>query len=192
MNNEGFGSNGSAFEYAVATEGKKQALTRLLLILAYVAWTVIIFTAGVLSRILLPLLCFIPLSLWILIFLTWRLSKHEIKLVFLAGKLTVVRQFDGKNPKALLELTIKEIESLKRYEASDEAALSGKRVITATRTEDRSGAYVAIVGNTALIFEANEKRTEEAINKAAEILDWLHKTDRITLSNYLDMRDLIF
>ena len=157
MNNEGFGSNGSAFEYAVATEGKKQALTRLLLILAYVAWTVIIFTAGVLSRILLPLLCFIPLSLWILIFLTWRLSKHEIKLVFLAGKLTVVRQFDGKNPKTLLELTTKEIESLKRYEASDETALSGKRVITATRTEDRSGAYVAIVGNAALIFEANEK-----------------------------------
>ena len=43
-----------------------------------------------------------------------------------------------------------------------------------------------------MIFEANEKRTEEAINKAAEILDWLHKTDRITLSNYLNMRDLIF
>ena len=43
-----------------------------------------------------------------------------------------------------------------------------------------------------LIFEANEKRTEEAISKAAAILDWLHKTDRITLSNYLDMRDLFF
>ena len=43
-----------------------------------------------------------------------------------------------------------------------------------------------------LIFEANEKRNEEAINKVADILDWLHKTDRITLSNYLDMRDLIF
>ena len=157
MNNEGFGSNGSAFEYAVATEGKRQSLTRLILILAYVVWTVGIFTAGVLSRILLPLLCFIPLSLWIIVFLTWRLTKREIKLVFLAGKLTVVRQLDGKNPKTLWELTIKEIETFKLYEAADEAALCGKRVIAATRTENRSGAYLAIAGNTALIFEANEK-----------------------------------
>lgn len=157
MNNEGFGSNGAAFEYTVTSEGKRRSLSRLLLLLLYVLWTVAFFAAGVLSRILLPLLCFIPLSLWIIVFLTWRLTKREIKLVFLAGKMTVVRQFDGKNQKTLAEVTIKEIETVKKYEMGDEALLAGKHVICATHTEDRTGAYVALWGNTALLFETNEK-----------------------------------
>ena len=157
MNNEGFGSNGAAFEYTITAEGKRRSLSRLLLILLYILWTVAFFTAGVLTRILLPLLCFIPLSLWIIVFLTWRLTKREIKLVFLAGKMTVVRQFDGKNQKTLAEVTIKEIKTVKKYEMGDEALLAGKHVISATRTEDRTGTYVALWGNTALLFEANKK-----------------------------------
>ncbi len=157
MNNEGFGSNGSAFEYTVAAKGRACSLSRLLLILAYVIWVVVIFTVGILSRILLPFLGFVPLSLWIIVFFTWRLTKREIKLVFLAGKMTVIRQFDGKNQKVLAEVTIKEIESFKPYEADDETLLHEKRLITATRTEDRTGAYLALWGNTALLFEANEK-----------------------------------
>ena len=45
---------------------------------------------------------------------------------------------------------------------------------------------------TNLIFEAIEEGTEEKIDKAAAVIEWLHKTDRITLNNYLDLRDLIF
>lgn len=157
MNNEGFGSNGSAFEYTVADEGRRRSLSRLLLLLAYALWTVAFFTIGILTRILLPLLCFIPLSLWIIIFLTWRFSKKEIKLRFLAGKLTVIRQFDGKNPKTLAEIAIKDIETIKSYEDADTALLQGKRVIRALKGESVYGAYLAVFGNTALLFETNEK-----------------------------------
>ena len=157
MNREGFGSNGAAFEYTVTDEGRYRSLSRLILLLAYALWTVIFFTVGVLTRILLPLLCFIPLSLWIIIFLTWRLTKKEIRLSFLAGKLTVIRQYDGKNQKILAEVTIKEIDTVKRYEASDAELLHGKQVIRALRGEQTDSAYLALFGNTALLFEANEK-----------------------------------
>ena len=157
MNSEGFGSNGSAFEYTVTDEGRYRSLSRLLLLLSYAVWTVAFFIAGALSRIFLPLLCFIPLSLWILVFLTWRLTKKEIKLSFLAGKMTVIRQFDGKNRKTLAEVTIKEMDTVKRYEESDAALLHGKQVIRALRGDQADGAYLAVFGNTALLFEANEK-----------------------------------
>ena len=157
MNYEGFGSNGSAFEYTVANEGRGRSLTRLILLLSYAVWTVAFFTVGILTRILLPLLCFIPLSLWILIFLTWRLSKKEIKLSFLAGRLTVTRQFDGKNKQTLAEVAIKDIEQIKLYEDADTALLRSKRVIRALSGDRTDGAYLAVFGNRAVLFETNEK-----------------------------------
>ncbi|MBR2354584.1 MAG: hypothetical protein IKA76_08800 [Clostridia bacterium] len=157
MNNEGFGSNGSAYEYTVACEGRRKTLSRLILLTVYAIWVIAFFTMGVLTRILLPLLCFIPLTLCILVFFTWRLTKKEIKLSFLAGRMTVIRQFDGKNQKKLAEVPIKEIETVKPYDASDVSLLHGKHVIHALKNDSEEGAYLALFGQTALLFEANEK-----------------------------------
>lgn len=42
-----------------------------------------------------------------------------------------------------------------------------------------------------LLYEAREKQTQEAIGKAMAVIDWLYQTERITLINGLEMRDLI-
>lgn len=160
MNSEGFGSNGAAFEYTVAKEGRTRTRRRLWLILLYVSWVVIFFTAGVLIKLILPLLCFIPLSLWILAFLTWRWSKEEMKLSFLGGGLTVTRQYDGKNAKKLFEARIKDLRRLTVYtpEALENYRRNnGNAVVYATKTETLQGAYLAIWDERALVFEANEK-----------------------------------
>ncbi len=160
MNSEGFGSNGVAFEYVIAKEGKVRSRRRFLLILAYVIWVVGIFIAGVMIKLILPLLCFIPLSVWILIYLSWRWSKEEVKLSFLGGGLTVTRLFDGKNPKVLYEARLKELrlltkytpETLKIYQADP-----AYEVLFAIRTEEPEEAYLAVWNGRVLVFEINEK-----------------------------------
>ena len=42
------------------------------------------------------------------------------------------------------------------------------------------------------MYNAIEKNTEEARQRALAIIDWLNMTDRIYFKNYLDLRDLIF
>ena len=168
MNQEGFGSNGSAFEYTVPREGSARTRKKLLLLGLYALWVIVIFALGVWSRILLPLLCFIPLSLWILVFLTWRLSQKEIKLSFFAGKLTVIRMYDGKNPKTLAEIPLKGLRTMAPYHPGDELRLKGKRIIYATRTGTPQDAYLATWGDSALLFEANEK--------ALKIIKYYHGT----------------
>lgn len=160
MNNEGFGSNGAAFEYAIPREGKTRTSRRALLIVAYVAWVMIFFTVGVLTRLALPLLCFIPLSLWILVFLTWRWTKEEIKLSFLGGGVTVTRMYDGRNPKKLYEARIKSLrqitdctpKKLEQYEKSGR-----HQILYAIRGDHPEGACLAVWDGQVLIFEANEK-----------------------------------
>ncbi|MBE6546033.1 MAG: hypothetical protein E7668_01160 [Ruminococcaceae bacterium] len=157
MNNEGFGSNGAAFEYTVTKEGKQRTRRRLLLILLYIAWVVIFFTVGTLTRLMLPLLCFIPLSLWIIVFLTWRWTKEEIKLSFLGGTLTVTRMYDGKSPKKLAEVRIKDLELIAKDAEKRLADYPKDSVIYAVRDDSAEGAYIAAWGEQALVFETNEK-----------------------------------
>ncbi len=160
MNNEGFGSNGGAFEYVVAKKGRTCWRRRLLLILAYTVWVVGIFIAGVVIKLILPLLCFIPLSVWIFIFLTWRWSKEEIKLSFLGGGLTVTRQYDGKNPKVLYEARLRDLRLVTGYtkeKLEEYQKASGREILYATRTEQLDGSYLAVWDGRVLVFEANDK-----------------------------------
>ena len=160
MNGEGFGSNGAAFDYVIAREGKTRTRRRCLLILLYVTWVVLFFTAGVLSRLLLPLLCFIPLSVWILSFFTWRWSKEEINLSFLGGGITVARQFDGKNSKKLYEARLKNLRLVTDYTPKRmEGYLKNPkyRILYATKTDRLDGTVLAVWEDCVLVFESNEK-----------------------------------
>ena len=159
MNREGFGSNGSAFEYTVPREGKSQTIRRLLLLGAYAAWVILFFTVGVLSRILLPCLALVPISVWILSYFTWRFSKKELKLGFYTGTLTVTRQFDGRNARPIAKITIKDLKWIRPYTEEDAHLLSEARhLICATRSGTaETGAYLALWEDNALVFEANEK-----------------------------------
>jgi hypothetical protein len=158
MNSEGFGSNGSAFEYVIPREGGYRKARRILLLSAYAIWVILFFTVGVLTRILLPCLALIPVSVWILSFFTWRFSQKELKLGFLAGQLTVTRQFDEENQKVIAGVALKDLKAVRPYTSEDETLLSqSKQTLIATRSGAPEGAYLALWEGHALVFEANEK-----------------------------------
>ena len=157
MNNEGYGSNGVPFEYAVEKQGKEKTKRKLLLILLYVAWGILFLSVGILVKLILPLLCFIPLSLWALIWLTWRFTHEEICITLFSGTMTVTRKFDGKNAKKLAETRIKNIEFFEKYSQNNFESIKDKNIIYATATENFEQAYIAVWGETAVIMEVNEK-----------------------------------
>ena len=157
MNSEGYGANGVPFEYTVEKTGRQRSLRRYLLILAYVVWVIAVFVAGVLIKLILPLLCFIPLSLWIIIFFTWRYTKEEMKITLFGGDMTVTRLFDGKAPRVLAKTKIKDIKILKPYSPRALAVIGKDNIIYATRNDTCDGAYILAFGNTALVAEINDK-----------------------------------
>ena len=115
--NSGFGANGAPFEYAVA-EAKSKALIckRIALICTYVLWGLLLFLIGFLTRLLVPLLALVPLTLWILVFFTWKFTQVEYEYSFFSGKLTVSRILGGRTRKKLLEVNIRDIAAAFPYE----------------------------------------------------------------------------
>jgi hypothetical protein len=108
MNDLGIGS-GMAYEYV--TPEKKSALLifkRISLILLYTLWGAGFLLVGVTTRLLVPLMALVPLSLWIIIFLTWRFTQIEYELSFFSGTLTVSRIYGGRTRKKLAEITIRD------------------------------------------------------------------------------------
>ncbi len=108
MDNQ-FGA-GSAYEYVIAE--KKTAsvkIKRVALILLYVAWAVGLLVGGAMLRLIAPLLCFIPLTLWILVFFTWRYTQVEYEFSFFSGELTVSRVLGGRSRKEMAKILIREL-----------------------------------------------------------------------------------
>ncbi len=157
MNNDGFGSYGSPFEYTVEKKGKRMNVRKILLILCYIAWIIAVFAVGIRIRLILPLLCFVPLSLWIIIFFTWRFTKEEMKITLFGGTMTVTRMYDGKNPKKIAEIKIKDIERLRLYSSAYLASQKPSNIIYATGNESCEGAYLLIWKDTAAVMDINEK-----------------------------------
>jgi len=107
MNNDsGFGANGAPFEYAVAeAKTKKLKLKKAGLLCAYVLWGAIALIGGA-STGFLPILCFIPLTIWILVFFTWKYTQIEYEYSFFSGKLTVSKILGGRSRKKMTEVMI--------------------------------------------------------------------------------------
>lgn len=130
MDHEGFGSSGVAYEYVVTNQScGKNRFRKVLLIVGYVLYVVLVLGIGSATRLALPLLCLIPLSLWILVFFTWRFTQVEYRLSFLSGELQVVRLLNGKNPKLLAEAKLRELRSVMRFYEEDRKTISKKDLI---------------------------------------------------------------
>ena len=116
MNNDsGFGANGAPFEYAVAeAKTKKLKMKKLALLCAYVLWGAVALIGGASTGVL-PILCFIPLSIWILVFLTWKYTQVEYEYSFFSGKLTVSKILGSRTRKKITEVHLKDLSSVQPY-----------------------------------------------------------------------------
>ncbi len=110
MNNDsGFGANGAPFEYAVAeAKTPKLKMKKLAFIAAYVLWGAVALIGGA-STGFLPILCFIPLTIWILVFLTWKYTEIEYECSFFSGVLTVSKILGGKSRKKMTEVRLRDL-----------------------------------------------------------------------------------
>ena len=97
------------YEYAVRQriEGKWIA-ARIGLILLYVLFVGAWLVFGLKTRILVPLLALIPLTLWMLVFFTWRYVAVEYEYSITSGILTFSKIYSGRFRKKVFEVPLRE------------------------------------------------------------------------------------
>lgn len=161
----GFHANGSPYEYAVAEKKTaKLIFKRVTLILIYVFWTVLLLLIGMHTKAIVPLLALTPLSVWILVFFTWRYTQVEYEYSFFSGTLTVSRILGGRSRKELCCVTLKSVRQILPYEEENIPQIEqfqAEKSIVAASDEAAPEVYVILWTNdevrTALYFEANEQ-----------------------------------
>ena len=159
-------SGGAPFEYVVE-KSKTPTLyfQRITLIALYVLWGVGLFLIGAATRLLVPFIALVPLSLWVLIFFTWRLTQVEYEYSFFSGELTVTRLLGGRTRRELCRVQIRSLSRVLPYDGEYEAqikAFGADKVISAVSAESAPTVYVALWGDSektryALLFEPNDK-----------------------------------
>ena len=139
MDQEGSGFGSSPYEYIVTEQkGRANRARRVLLILGYVLYILILLMLGVTIRLIVPFLCLMPLSLWILVFFTWRFTQTEYRISFQGGILTVTRFFGGRNPREVVKLSLKELCHVRPYTEDEERAIK-KRDLLLRATDGSHG-----------------------------------------------------
>ena len=99
------------YEYTVEQKAEGALrLKRLALLLLYILYpaTLIFVVGNGSAAIIAPLLAFIPLSLWIIIFLTWRYVKISLQYVAQSGKLTFIKHYGSRTHKPQCEIVLKD------------------------------------------------------------------------------------
>ena len=163
----GFSSGGAPFECTVA-EKKTPALMmkKMALIVAYVLWAVIFFLVGSATKLFVPLMALIPISLWILIFFTWRYTQVRYEYSFFAGEMTVSRILNERFRKVLLKVRIRDLAAVLPYEdeyVEKAEAFRAEKTVFAASSHDAPNLYVAMwqdeeSGKRILLcFEPDEK-----------------------------------
>mgnify|MGYP003302729097 CR=1 FL=1 len=86
------------YEYVVAQKSEgKWRVRRILLITLYILYPIFALLAALITRLSVPMLCFIPLSEWMLIFFTWRYVKVEYEYEIVSGVLTFSNVYGGRS-----------------------------------------------------------------------------------------------
>ena len=99
------------YEYTVEQKAEGVLrLKRMALILLYILYpaTLLFVVGNGSAAIIAPLLAFIPLSLWIIIFLSWRYVKISLQYVAQSGKLTFIKHYGTRTHKPQCEIALKE------------------------------------------------------------------------------------
>ena len=166
MNSDsGFGSSGAPFEYTVAEANNKALKTKKALFLAgYVLYVLVVF--AVLTSINPYLIALVPVTLWMVIWLTWRFTQVEYEYSFFAGALTVSRVLGNRTRKKLLEIRIQNFSSVfaaTEMNQSKIEAFAAENTIFAASEAKAENLWVALWTDAesgkrmALYFEPNEK-----------------------------------
>lgn len=152
-------SDFSTHEFAVAqkTEGK-WLLARIALIAFYVIYPLTLVLFGMKFSLIVPLLCFIPLSLWMIVFLTWRFVSVEYEYSVVSGTLTFSKIFGGRSRRKVFEMTIRDAVLIAPL--SDESAAARGKAYAPER-EFMGASSLSAPDVYFMLFELNDKKNGE-------------------------------
>lgn len=162
----GFGSGGVPYEYVVAEQrSPRLVLKKVGLILLYVIWGLGLLILGGVIKLILPLLAFIPITLWMLIYFTWPLTQVAYEYSFFGGELRVSRILGERRRRELVSVKLRELDAVRFCDGGEADALarfSPQKVIFAASSQEAPRLAVAIWKNereerTALYLELDDK-----------------------------------
>lgn len=164
----------TTYEYVVAqkTEGKWK-LKKLGMILIYVAFVIAWFIFGFVSK-MFPLLALIPVTLWMLVFFTWRYVKVEYEYSMEAGDMTISNIYGGRSRKQIVTFKMKDCSLIAPLSTHDFKArdYEPEKIYSALSSAKAEDAYFAL-------FEADGKKCVayfEATEKALKICKYYNST----------------
>ena len=161
----------STHEYVVSP--KKQPIWRLkrtLMLLAYIAYVTTLLTVGLNTKLLVPMMALIPLSTWIIVWLTWRYVSVEYEYSLTGGVMTLNKILGGRSRKKISEIRIKDMTLVAPFEGdfiAQAERYSPERTVDFTSDLQKPEVYFAL-------YETEDKRRGilyfEATEQALRIL----------------------
>ncbi len=149
----------STYEFAVSqkNEGKWRA-ARIGLILFYILYVLGIVFVGMKYSVIAPLLAFIPLSLWVIIFITWRRVSVDYEYSVTSGTLTFAKIYGNRSRRKIFEMNLRDAVRIAplgdEEEAARGAAYHPEREFVGVSSMSAPDIYF-------ILFELNDKKSGE-------------------------------
>ena len=113
----------SSYEFAVSQRREgKWIIARVGLVLFYTVFVLSALLLGLKLRLIVPLLAFIPLSVWILVFITWRYVQVDYEYSMQSGVLTFTKIYGNRQRKRIFEMQLKDAVRIAPLANEQEAA----------------------------------------------------------------------
>ena len=162
--NEYDSPNFASFSYQPKNEGKVK-LKRSLMVLAYVLYLVAFFLACYLTK-LIPVFAIAPLSLWIIVFFTWKLVSYDFYFEFKGGMLELgtvkVNKKGVRNQKPITAIHVKEALSASLYDPKSFDLSSVKKIYNLSESENSDKRII-------IVFEENGERCAAIFEGTAKV-----------------------
>ena len=159
------------YEYVVSP--KKQPIFRLkraLMVLGYIVYVVALLIVGFTTRLLVPMMALVPLSTWILVWLTWRYVAVEYEYSLAGGFMTLNKIYGGRSRKKVAEIRIKDMSMIAPFDGDyikEAERYAPERTVDFTSDLQKPEVYFAL-------YETEDKRRGilyfEATDQALRIL----------------------
>ncbi|MBQ9802904.1 MAG: hypothetical protein IJW51_07550 [Clostridia bacterium] len=99
----------ATYEFAVSQRKEgKWVLARILLVAFYITYVLAILFIGMKYSVIAPLLAFIPLSLWVIVFITWRYVNVDYEYSVTSGMLSFTKIYGNRQRKKIFEMSVKD------------------------------------------------------------------------------------
>ena len=161
-----FVTMGTPYEYIVIEKMTlKLRLKKIIFIALYILWGCGVLIGGTSLQLVAPLLAFIPISIWILVWLTWRFTQVSYEYTFESGTLKVNRILGEHSHRKLAEVKIRDIEKIyinlnEDLEKVDTFSVDNKIFAASAKDAERLTAIIWVTEDkkkNVLYMEADEK-----------------------------------